>query len=395
MRLALLVAAVAVLGSTPAIADDIVILPPLGADAGTVSSALSSGKKVGTLAAINVDATCAGDPGCLAKTGADLSANRIVAITASGGGKLDIIVVDVGAKLLLGTRTLTIPPKKLKKELGPALAKAIDEMTVDKAKALFAEGNESYNLGEFDKALDRYKLAYRVKALPAFQFNIAQCHRKLGQNKEAIAMYQAYLVGVPNASNKEMVEGLIAESKKAIDDQAAATEKLEHDKLATEKAKADAVRKAQEAQANAASAESERAKAEQARIAAERDREKTYNHHPARKWMVMTGILGAATIGGGVYFGIQARDAQSSFDDNQCGDKTVPRLQPILDQCTADKDRGTRDALLSNVLIGSGGAVVLISAIIYAIDPGNVERPTEKRVGVAVTPSSVQVVLKW
>jgi hypothetical protein len=360
-----------------------------------VSSALSSGKKVGSLAALKVDATCAGDPGCLAKTGADLSANRIVAITANSGGKLDIIVVDVGAKLLLGTRTLTFAPKKMKKELGPALAKAIDEMTVDKAKALFAEGNESYNLGEFDKALERYKLAYRVKPLPAFQFNIAQCHRKLGQHQEAIAMYQAYLIGVPKAPNKDMVDGLIAESKKAIDDQKNAMAKLEHDKLEAEKAKADAERKAKEAQANASSAESERAKAEQARIAAERDREKTYNHHPARKWMFVTGLLGVAAAGAGAYFGIQERDAQERFDTNQCGDRSVPRLQPIIDQCNADKDLAVRDALLTNVLVGSGGAVILISAIVYAIDPGNIDRPTEKRVGVAVTPTSVKVVFKW
>jgi hypothetical protein len=376
------------LGSTPAIADDIVILPPLGSDASAVAAALSSGKKVGTLASFKVDATCAGDPGCLAKTGADLSANRIVAITANGGGKLDVIVVDVGAKLLLGTRTLSVTPKKLAKELGPTLGKVIEEMTVDKAKALFAEGNESYNLGEFDRALDRYKLAYRVKPLPAFQFNIAQCHRKLGQHKEAIAMYQAYLVGVPNASNTAMVEGLIAESKKAIDDQVSAQRKLEHSKLETEKSKSDAVLKAKEAEAA-------RAKAEQDRIAADREREKIYNKHPARKFMVVTALLGAATIGAGAYFGVQARDAQASFDANQCGDPTVPRLKPLIDQCNADEESGTRNAFLSNVLIGSGGAVVLISALIYAIDPGNVDRPTEKRVGVALTPTSVKVVFKW
>jgi hypothetical protein len=185
-----------------------------------------------------------------------------------------------------------------------------------------------------------------------------------------------------------MVEGLIAESKKAIDDQVSAQRKLEHSKLETEKSKSDAVLKAKEAEAA-------RAKAEQDRIAADREREKIYNKHPARKFMVVTALLGAATIGAGAYFGVQARDAQASFDANQCGDPTVPRLKPLIDQCNADEESGTRNAFLSNVLIGSGGAVVLISALIYAIDPGNVDRPTEKRVGVALTPTSVKVVFKW
>ncbi|HUS32064.1 MAG TPA: hypothetical protein VMZ53_26375 [Kofleriaceae bacterium] len=393
MRLALITFAIALMGSTPAIADDVVILPPLGSakDAKPVSTALA-GSKVGTLATLKVDAACTEDPRCLATKGSELSANRIVAITVTASGKLDMVVVDVGAKLLLGTRSIAVAPKKMGKELGPAIARAIEDMTVDKAKALFAEGNESYNLGEFERALDRYKLAYRVKPLPAFQFNIAQCHRKLGQNKEAIAMYQAYLVGVPNAPNKDVVESLIAESKKAIDEQVAAQRKLETDKLDVEKKKAEEARKAKEAEAAAAA---ERAKAEQAQIAAERERAKGYNRHPARKFMVVTSVLGLATVGAGAYFGIQARDAQNNFDNNQCGDPTVPRLQPLIDQCNADKDKGTRDALLSNVLIGSGGAVVLVSALIYALDPGNVEAPKEKRVGLAVSPTSVQVVLKW
>ena len=391
MRLALLTFAVVALGSAPASADDIVILPPLGSGAAQVSAALGKGSGV-TLAALKVDANCASDPGCLAKKGSELSANRIVAITTTGGGKLDIIVVDVGAKVLLGTKTLSFAPKKLAKELGSTLRSTIDEMTVDKAKALFAEGNESYNLGEFDRALDRYKLAYRVKPLPAFQFNIAQCHRKLGQNKEAIAMYQAFLLGNQSAQNKEMVEGLIAESKKAMDEQIAAQQKLESQRLETENKKAEEARKAKEADAVAATAH---ANVEQAQIAAERERARGYNKHPVRKWMVVTSLLGLATAGGGAYFGLQAKDAQAAFDNADCGDPMVPRLQTQLDQCNADKDRGKRDALFSNVLIGSGGALVLVSMLIYAIDPGNIDAPKERRDGVGVTPSAVQVVLRW
>jgi len=75
--------------------------------------------------------------------------------------------------------------------------KFVADARSDRAKAIFAEGNQHFNLGEFAPALEKYKTAYRIKPLAAFQFNIAQCHRKLGQYKEAIAMYQNYLTGVP------------------------------------------------------------------------------------------------------------------------------------------------------------------------------------------------------
>jgi hypothetical protein len=391
MRPAVLtIAAVLVCSIAPAFADD-VVLPPLGntSDAAPVSAALSTTKGL-RRASKTVDASCAGDPGCLAKAGTELNATRIVVVTATGHGNLDVVVVDVGEKLMLGTRTIKIPAKKLGKELGPALAKLVDDLTTEKAKALFAEGNEHYNLGELAPALDRYKLAYRVKPLPAFQFNIAQCYRKLGQYKDAVTMYQAYLVGVPDADNKAMVDSLIAESKKGLADQNAAAAALEHDKLTTEQKKAEEARKAREAEA---AATAERARAEQAKVAAERER--GYNRHPARKYAILTGLVGLGTAGAGAYFGVQARDLQSKFDEAGCGDPTQTRLEGVLSQCVSDRDRGKRDAFLTNVLVGSGAAVVLTAVLVFAIDPGNLERPDAPRVGLGVSPTSLKVMVLW
>ena len=113
-----------------AFADDIVVFPPIGAtsDAAPIASALKKAN-VGKVATVTIDATCAGDPGCLTKTGSQQNAKRVVAIVAGGGGQLDVTVVDVGAKLLLGTRSITV--KKADKELGPALSKLGESVTVE------------------------------------------------------------------------------------------------------------------------------------------------------------------------------------------------------------------------------------------------------------------------
>jgi tetratricopeptide (TPR) repeat protein len=382
---------IAVLGSgaAPAAAEtELAVLPPVGKGAGDVNAAVAKAR-VGTLATKTIDASCASDPGCLTKTGAELGARRVLSISVDGE-RLTLTLVDASAKLLLATRDVTIGKKKLAKELGPTLAKFVEDATVDKAKALFAEGNEHYNLGEFAPALERYKLAYRVKPLPAFQFNIAQCHRKLGQYPDAIAMYQAYLVGVPNAQNRATVESLIAETKKLHAEKQTLETQRERDRLATEQKKAEEARKAKEAQA---AADAERARADQARIAAERERDKTYNRHPARGWMLLTGGLGLATIGAGAYFAKETRDLQRSYDARGCGDSAVLLDLAAIDQCNADLEQGDRNAFLTNVLVGSGGAVVLVSLIVFIADPGNVERPS--KASVAVSRNSVNLVVRW
>ena len=146
-------------------------------------------------------------------------------------------------------------------------------------------------------------------------------------------------------------------------------------------------RKAKEAEALAAV---ERRKAEQ--IVSEREQGRRYDRHPARTWMLVTGGLGVAAAGAGVYFGVGARRAQASFDDAGCGDRTQLLDEPTYARCSDLRDTGKRDALLSNVLIGGGAAILAASAIVFVIDPGNIERPTAV---VGVSPRSVHFTVRW
>ena len=45
-------------------------------------------------------------------------------------------------------------------------------------------------------------------------------------------------------------------------------------------------------------------------------------------------------------------------------------------------------------MIGAGGSVVVASLLVYILDPGNIERPRE-RPNVSITPTSVQVMVRW
>lgn len=392
----------------PAAADtDLVVLGPAASDPSVPAKRLLEVKAVldrTTVAPVGttpIDTACLGDAACLASAGTASGATRqavAVAVGVAGNGSiaLELVLVDISGRELLARRPISIPAAKLAARLGPTLKRFLDEVPVERAKALFTEGNEHYTLGEFAQALAAYKRAYRAKPLPAFLFNIAQCHRKLDQDQEAIAMYQSYLVGVPDAKNKPMVESLIAESRSKLtaaqqlaENRRADDARREAERLAVERKKSDDARKAKEAEA---AAEIERAKIEAQR---ERDREKIYNRHPARTWAIAAGGVGVGVLVAGGVFAMQARSAQARFDDAGCGDPSRLLGADDLVKCTDDRDLGKRRAMLGNVFLGGGAALLVTSAVIFILDPGNVERPEASRARVAISPSSVSVQVRW
>ncbi len=74
-----------------------------------------------------------------------------------------------------------------------------------KAKMLFKKAELHFKLGEFAKALPIYKEAYRVKAIPAFLFNLGQCHRYLGQCDQSNFFFRQYLTAKPESPHKAKV----------------------------------------------------------------------------------------------------------------------------------------------------------------------------------------------
>jgi tetratricopeptide (TPR) repeat protein len=90
------------------------------------------------------------------------------------------------------------------------------------ARAHFDRAEKAFNLGRFDEALTEYQSAYEALPLPAFVFNIAQCHRNLGNGDKAVFFYQRFLSLQPDAPNRSVVEELIAEQNKHLQERKAA-----------------------------------------------------------------------------------------------------------------------------------------------------------------------------
>ena len=109
---------------------------------------------------------------------------------------------------------LVVPVLALFLAARPAAAEDAETKT---AKRHFAKGKKLFALGRFEEALDHYEKAYDAKPIPAFLFNIAQCHRNLGDLDKAIFSYRRYLTEDPEAEDREEVEQQIADLEEERD----------------------------------------------------------------------------------------------------------------------------------------------------------------------------------
>jgi tetratricopeptide (TPR) repeat protein len=74
---------------------------------------------------------------------------------------------------------------------------------------LIDRGNAAFRQGRIAEALQLYQQARAHGESPELLFNLAQCHRKLGQTKEAVRLFRAYLAQYPTAPNRAVVERLL------------------------------------------------------------------------------------------------------------------------------------------------------------------------------------------
>lgn len=86
------------------------------------------------------------------------------------------------------------------------------------ARAAFEVGAEAYEAGRFSEALASYERAYRLSARPKLLFNIARAADGDAQAGRALDAYQAYLLAMPSAPNRNFVESRIAKLKAGLID---------------------------------------------------------------------------------------------------------------------------------------------------------------------------------
>ena len=184
-----------------------------------------------------------------------------------------------------------------------SLTAAADDGTAA-ARALAKEARVAFDAGDFTAALAKYEEAFRLKPIPALQFNLGQCHRQLGHTEKALYFFRRFLDSNPPEDQAAQVRPLVAELEAEQARKAQAMK--EQDEHARQVELERARTAAAEAQATAAANA-----AEEARRRAEL--EKAIKMQPAappppayqRPWfwvVVGSAVAIAAGVGVGVYY---------------------------------------------------------------------------------------------
>jgi tetratricopeptide (TPR) repeat protein len=97
----------------------------------------------------------------------------------------------------------------------PPDAAAQDE-SLKEARAAFEKAQGFYERGEFDKAAEEFKRAYKARAFPQFLFNIGASFEKMKKYEEAVKYYEQYVGASKNAGDQAATQKRIEVLKKEI-----------------------------------------------------------------------------------------------------------------------------------------------------------------------------------
>lgn len=219
------------------------------------------------------------------------------------------------------------------------MAAQAEEPALDRARALAAEAQTAYDLGHYDAALKRYEELYQIKAVAGVLFNVAQCHRKLGQLKEAADLYRSFLVHAdPQSGEAAKAQELLVQVESALKEQEAAA------------------RAAPQGTAPLSPKETQPAPAAAVQWMAP---PVVYLPQPApppsHKAAYVLGGTAVAALVAGVVFGLSSKSAANSLSSGIHSHADANDLA----------DKHEKDAYLADILFGGAGALGLATVIAW------------------------------
>ena len=233
----------------------------------------------------------------------------------------------------------------------------------DKARQLYAEGKAEYDLGHITGALAKFEAAYRVRPVPALLFNIAQCHRLLGDLNSAAMTYRAFLRNDPNSPRAAQATELLHQVEEAMDRQQTAQHApplgLTQTQEAESKAALTPAVPAPPAEKTAAPAAGWPAAHKPAPAAATSTAPAPEPAQPRRRlWSYVAGGAAVAAVAGGSLFALKAKSAASDLQSTPHERADLDKLEP---QIRSDASKGT-------ALLVAGGVLAAAAAALWVME---------------------------
>lgn len=222
-------------------------------------------------------------------------------------------------------------------EPAPPATGGDDEM-LDRAMAAYERGQQNYKLAQYEAALADFKEASSLYASPDFQYNIGLCYEKLGQYDEAVLAYVTYLKVKPEAEDRANVEATIQRLQQLSKEQ--------KDRAAADKDRGPRI---------------------------EPGPTPTPVDEPAgpKPWKplviagaAIAGVGAAVAIGGGIAFGVLAKNRSDDLDAVQTGGN--PDDVSFADAQTLESD-GERFEAVQIGMAAGGAAVAIVGGALLAV----------------------------
>ncbi len=237
----------------------------------------------------------------------------------------------------------------------------VDAAAQAKADVFFQKGQQDYQNGRFQAAIELFKDAYELVHDPIYLFNIAQSYRKAADCTNASDYYNKYLAASPNAENAASVRGFLRELAPCV------LQQKQRQELAARRAE-EAARQERSGQPDAASGESVRDTGASYRLAG-----------------LAVGGVGVVGLVVGIVYGVRSQDLQNEIDI-ACATSCAWSQQKALD------DAGHRANTISTIGYIGGGVALAAGAGLYLLGRSRVEH-------VAVSPvpggATVGATLHW
>ncbi|MGH1346614.1 MAG: tetratricopeptide repeat protein [Nannocystales bacterium] len=205
-----------------------------------------------------------------------------------------------------------------------------EDPKLEQAMVSYDLGKKAYNAARYEDALEHFQEAATRYASPDFQYNIGLCYERLGKREEAVRAFRTYLRAKPEAKDRANVEDRIFTLKKEIEE----AENQPPPEVAPEP-------------------EPEPDPPEEL---------------PNGKGLilagaVLTGVGGVVALGGGLGFGLAARNRSLSVEDVASGN---PDDLTFAEAQTLD-DEGRRFETLQIVMAATGAAVAVTGVALLAV----------------------------
>lgn len=212
-------------------------------------------------------------------------------------------------------------------------------VSIPRARALFEAGSVAVEEGDYENAFRYFTESYELSAEPRMLFNLGSCSERMQRSEDALGFYRQFLAEVPEAQNRQFVEGRIRALEAVI---------------AESEAQSQAQSQAQ-AQAQAEAIEAQRAlDGGSAPLGHDGEPQGT----PASAWVLLGGGV-AAVVGGGVLLATGAAK-RAELDDAPEG---APFAEFDGHASSANLQTGLGIGLLAaGALSATVGLVIMVSS---------------------------------